>query len=557
MELEQVAQQTETQSNESSVMYVHEDVATAAREQNLDTPAYSADTHSYERSTPSFWADRTLAVHAKWYHAWALGVGIVVSGAYNTWNTGLIAGLGSYVIAAVLTGLAYWILTCSLAEMSSVVPFSGGSYGFARVTMGKYAGLFVGLCESFEYVFVVAVNMLLLGLVCTATFETHEKYEPLWVLIAYVFSLAIHLAGGPVFWNFTFVLCLVDVLILIWFALGSWKFVDFKEHAPNPDPANEVTGYFIGGIDNFLKVLPISIWLYIGIEAVPLACEETDNKKKNIPKGMVWGMATIIALNFVTFMTCVSLPPGDDTPLLTASFPLLQGFNLMFGRPGYSTPALTLLYMPAVFASGFGLIFAYGRQMFAMSRSGFLPQFLSLTWKKRGTPWASLLTGSIGGFVVCMVARWAFDFVEASTVVYNAMLICALINYCFQLVSFIILRRRYGVLKREYTSPYGEVGAVFSMLVFILTFIALIGWGQLIWQAFLTAGVFISLGLIYYVVYARKHLCLSPEEQFAMFVIFAIDFNRLKRNDLKHATYQPEPHMKKSTSHSPRSPKLR
>jgi len=46
--------------------------------------------------------------------------------------------------------------------------------------------------------------------------------------------------------------------------------------------------------------------------------------------------------------------------------------------------------MPGAIATVFGLMFAYGRQVFAMARSGHFPTALALTLSKRGTPYVCI-----------------------------------------------------------------------------------------------------------------------------------------------------------------------
>ena len=59
------------------------------------------------------------------YDSCMLGITIVIGGQYFGWNIGLSMGFGSYVIALFLIGLGYLILSLSLAELASCVPFGG------------------------------------------------------------------------------------------------------------------------------------------------------------------------------------------------------------------------------------------------------------------------------------------------------------------------------------------------------------------------------------------------------------------------------------------------
>jgi amino acid transporter len=58
-----------------------------------------------------------------------VGVALAIGGQFYAWNVGLTAGVGSFFISVWLVGTAYLCLVLCLAEMSSAVPFSGGSFG--------------------------------------------------------------------------------------------------------------------------------------------------------------------------------------------------------------------------------------------------------------------------------------------------------------------------------------------------------------------------------------------------------------------------------------------
>jgi ethanolamine permease len=104
-----------------------------------------------------------------------------------------------------------------------------------------------------------------------------------------------------------------------------------------------------------MTVLPISIWWYTGIEAMPLACEETRQAKKNVPRGMMWGMGTVIALNIGVFFVGVSVSTDTrdrslgglgQTSLLDSSYPQAAGFQKLFGLADYSSPVIFMVLFP-------------------------------------------------------------------------------------------------------------------------------------------------------------------------------------------------------------------
>jgi amino acid transporter len=95
---------------------------------------------------------------------WALGITIVIGGQYFSWNAGYAAGFGSYLISTVLIGTSYICLCVCNAEISSALPFAGGAYGLARVSLGMYPGFIIGCLEAGEYIVYVASSAIALAM---------------------------------------------------------------------------------------------------------------------------------------------------------------------------------------------------------------------------------------------------------------------------------------------------------------------------------------------------------------------------------------------------------
>jgi amino acid transporter len=99
---------------------------------------------------------------------------------------------------------------------------------------------------------------------------------------------------------------------------------------------------------------------------------------------------TLLVTAFGVLFSCVSNPPGI-VETTAATFPLSYGWSKIFRS---SLSAADWLSFPATYATAFGFMFCYGKQMFAMARSGLFPLFIGRTWGKRGTPYTALLFGS-------------------------------------------------------------------------------------------------------------------------------------------------------------------
>ena len=80
---------------------------------------------------------------------WALGVGVVISGAYFGWNLGLRDnGPVAMLIASLLVCLLYLMWVLALAELSVAMPFAGGPLAYGRRHRGPLARFRHGLVHA-------------------------------------------------------------------------------------------------------------------------------------------------------------------------------------------------------------------------------------------------------------------------------------------------------------------------------------------------------------------------------------------------------------------------
>jgi len=258
--------------------------------------------------------------HCNRYDILILGITIVIGGQYFSWNAGLVAGFGSYFIATVLIGSAYFCLCLSVSELSSALPFAGGAYGLARCTLGFYAGFMVGCCESAEYICYVALSAVSLGSIIITIIPFLTLYQPLIWLLFYASALSVYIFGGKIFWRINIGLGIASVVIILVFCFGSLHWVNTERYATSIDGK-----WFIGGFTSFLRVIPISTWFFVGVESLNMACDDVVEPKKSIP----WAQTRCIVLLNVTaifvLIVCSSLP-GDIISLASDLTPLNSGW---------------------------------------------------------------------------------------------------------------------------------------------------------------------------------------------------------------------------------------
>jgi ethanolamine permease len=485
----------------------------------------------YDAVAPDYFERRSLRRSARVGSLWALGVGAVISGDFFGWNFGLAAGgFGGLLIATGVITVLYVGLCFSIAEMSSALPHTGGAYSFARSAFGPWGAYVTGLAENMEYILTPAVIVVGIGGYLGAIFDTPDSMAPLWWAAAYAVFVGVNIAGAEVSFRFTVFITLLALAILVVFWIGAIPHFDFEANALDiaPDPEVGGTRWLPYGMKGVLAALPFAIWFYLAIEELPLAAEEAEAPQRDIPRGILLGLMTLVVCAFLTLVMSSAISPGAAA-LGSSNEPLFLGFATIFGD-GIGTRALALVAVAGLVASFHTIIFAYGRQIFSLSRAGYFPRWLSLTHGRRQTPHVALVVGALLGYAVAYAIHRLGAAHPVGAVLLNMAVFGAVISYALQMAAYVMLRRRLPSIERPYRSPLGVPGALVAFGISIATLVALFVSDPIYQQVVIGAAIWYALGLFYFAVYGRRWLVRSPEEAFAL---GELEKERLRRTNAK------------------------
>jgi len=454
-----------------------------------------------------FLAERTLRRYARVGHLWALGVGAVISGDFFGWNFGLSeGGFGGMLAALAVMTILFAALCSGIAEMSAALPHTGGAYSFARTSMGPWGGYVTGLAENMEYILTPAVIVVGMGGYLGSIFATGPQWEPVWWLGLYLLFFVLNIAGVELSFRVSLVvtLCALAVLALFFataaprFSLNTW--------------ALGTAGWFPHGPGGVFRALPFALWVYLGIEQLPLAAEESLDPVRDMPRSLWLSLGTLVVFAFLTVILNAGIEPGSAV-VSKSDEPLLLGFRSIFGPSAFST-VLALFACTGLAASFHSIIYAYGRQIYSLSRSGYFPLWLSVTNGVRQTPARALAAGSVLGYGSALAIHFAGQKSPTGAVLLNMAVFGAVIAYILQMMSFLVLRLRVRTLPRPYRSPMGTAGAVIAILIASATLVSLF-LNDDYRPGVLGAAAWFALGLGWFVAKGRHGLVLSPEESFA------------------------------------------
>jgi ethanolamine permease len=467
----------------------------------------------YESVAADYFEKRGLRRHAGLWSLWALGVGAVISGDFSGWNFGLGAGgFGGLLIATVIITILYLGLCYSIAEMTAALPHTGGAYSFGRSAMGPWGGFVTGLAENMEYVLTPAVVVFFAGAYLGSIFATPEWFAPIWWLLGYAVFVGLNIAGVEITFGFTVVITLLALAALAVLWIGALPHFDAALLLDIPAAAGG-SSFLPFGLSGVLFAMPFAIWFYLAIEQLPLAAEEADQPTRDLPRGILIGFGTLVVCAFLTLFLNVGIAPGADA-LKTSAEPVLDGYRTIFGD-GAGTRVLGLVAVAGLIASFHTIIFAYGRNIYSLSRAGYFPRFLSITHPTRKTPYVALIAGGAIGYAVLLVLHLLGKGELVGATVLNMAVWGAVIAYAMQSLAFILLRLRRPDIARPYRSALGLPGALVALVISAAVFVVQFGdpaYRPAIWWC----ALWFLAGLAYFAVHARFHMVLSPEEEFAI-----------------------------------------
>jgi ethanolamine permease len=477
---------------------------------------------TYRAAEEGYFDKRLLRRHAAVWSLWALGVAAVISGDFSGWNFGLDAGgFGGLLVATIIITAMYFGLCYSIAEMSPALPHTGGAYSFGRSAMGPWGGFATGVAETIEYVVTPAVVVTFAGAYLESISNSWFDGSPptwVWWAVLYVIFVALNIFGVGASFRFTVFICLLALVILAVFYVGA--LTDFSwDRLTNIAPEGGNSDWFpFGTVEGVFLALPFAIWFYLAIEELPLAAEESHDPKRDIPKGTIYGLITLIVTGFLVLFLNTGVTGAEE--IRTSGEPLLDGFRVIFGEGGENTAnVLGLAAVAGIIASFHTIIYAYGRNVFSLSRAGYYPHFLSLTHGKRNTPHVALIAGALVGFGLAFLVDQALKNDWLGGNLYAALLSMAVagavVSYFLQMVSFILLRRNLPDIERPYRSPVGVWGAAIGAVI-ALASLAACFWRDDYRPGVVGVAIFYFVALAYFGLIGRHRLVLSPEEEFAM-----------------------------------------
>jgi amino acid transporter len=396
----------------------------------------------------------------------ALIIGITIgSGIFRTPPT--VAGL----VPDPLVIMALWVafgLICicgalTVAELSSMLPHTGGEYVYLRQAYGDAAAFVFG----WIYVLVTTpATMAALATVFAEFLLNLLRVPPDVVMvqaigIAAIVTLTIaNVLGARVGAAVSEATTVVKVAGLAAIILGAFLF-------GQGSAANLVEGSPVRG-DGLARAMASVIWTYDGWIAVSIIAGEVVAPERVMKRIIITGMLAIVVLYVGANLAYLYMMPID---LLSQQKEAVARTVMESVAGPAGGVAIILAVMVSVFGALNGNCLARPRVAYAMARDGLTFSFLGKVHPRFATPWAAMLIQSAGA-IGMMIALRDFDRLTTYFVVVEW---AALI---FAVAAVFVLRRRMPDAPRPFRTPAYPWVPLFFVLGTLVGVTAIV-WGEI------------------------------------------------------------------------------
>jgi APA family basic amino acid/polyamine antiporter len=404
-----------------------------------------------------------------------------------------------------LAGLCY-------AELASMIPQAGSAYAYSYATLGEFLAWIIGWDLILEY----AIGNIAVAIAWSGYFNSllsgFGVHLPDWLTHGYRTALlssdpAIHglLQTAPRIGPIPILINIPAALIVL--GITALLYIGVRESAR----ANNimvvvkllVLGLFVGlgawhvNPDNFTPFAPngwtgihqgaaIIFFAYIGFDAISTAAEETKNPQRNMPIGILGGLAICTVIYVIVGIVATGLVPYQQ---LKAADPLAQALELA-GLPiaGWFVAFGAVVSLTAVL-----LVFQYGqpRIFFAMARDGMLPQWAAKVHPKYRTPH---VTTVVTGLVVA-----AGSLIMDENEIYDLTSIGTLAAFALVCLGVLVLRYKDPSRPRPFRVPFVWLVAIAGAVACVYT---MMGLPRTAWERF---GIWLAIGALIYFAYGYRH----------------------------------------------------
>jgi ethanolamine permease len=430
--------------------------------------------------------DKTLST----VQLWGIAVGLVISGEYFGWSYGWAsAGTLGFTVTALFVATMYTAFIFSFTELTTSIPNAGGPFAYSREAFGVTGGYVAGAATLIEFVFAPPAIALAIGAYLNVQFSALDP--KLAAVGAYLLFMLLNIVGVQIAATFELVVTILAIFELLVF---------MGVVSPGFSWANYVRGgwsgqnaFGVAAIPGIFAAIPFAIWFFLAIEGVAMAAEEARDPKRSIPIAYITGILTLLFLAIGVMVFAGGA--GDWTKLSNINDPLPQAMRVIVGDHSGWLPMLVWLGLFGLIASFHGIILGYSRQIFALARASYLPEYFAKIHPRFNTPHRAIIVGGVVGIIAIYSDQWITLGGQPLTAnIVTMSVFGAITMYIISMASLFRLRKIAPGMNRPYQAPLYPVLPAIALVGAVVCMGTMIFYNGLI---FLIFAALMALGYGY------------------------------------------------------------
>ena len=460
--------------------------------------------------------DSQLNRHLSPLHVWSLAFGCIIGwGAFMMPGTTFLptAGTLGTTLAMVIGALVMVVISLSYSYMVSRHPKAGGEFVFARACFGRGHAFVCGWFLALAYLANVPMNCTALGLMTRKLFFGVFQFGRLYQIAGYdiwageillsltVLSIITFLSvkgvrkSGIFQTIMAFGLATAFVIIAvsaIFSPVTTWSNLAPFWGPEKPGAALNTSQIWRG----ILAIVAVAPWAYVGFETIPQAVEEFSFSIRKVNGIMIGAIAFGCAVYSCNNLVTAAASPDWQDFIARHDWAVGAAVEALMGKPGLVV--LGVAISCAILTGILGFLTATSRLLMSMAREGYIPGFFGVVSSRWRTPARAIVfcfvLSAVGPFFGRTALGW---FVDMSAV-------GAAAGFAYACAS--ALKTAYGEPANGGSATikiFSVLGLILSLCFVVLLLVPGLP-GCLNGPGYAMLGVWIAMGIIFYVLRARK-----------------------------------------------------